>query len=55
MDLETFRLCQKIGINTFGELRRFLKEERQEGESILNCLMRYYLSIGGSAFKIVHA
>ena len=28
---------------------------RKEDESIVNCLMRYYLSIGGSAFKIVHA
>lgn len=55
MCIESCKLCQQIGIETFGELRRFLKEERQEGESIVNCLMRYYLSIGGSAFKIVHA
>ena len=55
MSIESCTLCKKIGIETFGELRRFLKEEQQEDESIVNCLMRYYLSIGGSAFKIKHA
>ena len=52
MSIESCKLCQKIGINTFGELRRFLREERRCDESVLNCLMRYYLEIGGTAFKI---
>ena len=55
MDLETFRLCQKIGIETLKELKRFFKEERKRGESSKNCLKRYYAELGGSAFKIVHA
>ena len=55
MDLATFRLCQKIGIETLKELKRFFKEERRRGESSKNCLKRYYEELGGSAFKIVHA
>ena len=56
MDLETFRLCQRIGIETLKELKRFFKEERKRGESSKNCLKRYYYEeLGGSAFKIKHA
>ena len=35
MSIESCKLCQQIGIKTFGELRRFLKEERQEDERLL--------------------
>lgn len=46
-------LCKKIGITNYGELRKFLQEERKCNESVSDCLMRYYLSIGGSKFKII--
>lgn len=55
MSIESCVLCKWIGIETFGELSRFLNEERRCGESVLNCLMRYYLEIGGSVFKIKNA
>ena len=46
-------LCQKIGIDNLGELNRFFKEEKQPGENLVDCLMRYYLELGGSKFKII--
>ncbi|MBQ8749676.1 MAG: hypothetical protein IJZ29_04350 [Clostridia bacterium] len=45
-------LCKKIGIKDFWGLKRFLQEERQGNESVSDCLMRYYLSLGGTKFKI---
>lgn len=55
MSIEMLRMCKRIGIDTFGELKRFFKEERRAGESAGNCLMRYYLEIGGTSFKIKHS
>ena len=46
-------LCQAIGIENFGELDKFQKEEKQEDESLVDCLMRYYSELGGSKFKII--
>ena len=46
-------LCQKIGIENLAELNRFFKEEKQPGENLVDCLMRYYLELGGSKFKII--
>ena len=46
-------LCQAIGIENLGELNRFFKEEKQPGENLVDCLMRYYLELGGSKFKII--
>lgn len=45
-------LCNRIGIGNMEELNKFYKEEKQKDDTILNCLMRYYLSIGGTSFKI---
>ena len=49
--MEFFELCKKIGIETFGDLERFNKEERRVGETTLQCLNRYYNELGKD-FKI---
>ena len=46
-------LCQEIGIESLGDLSRFIKEEKKADETAVNCLMRYYLELGGTEFKIV--
>ena len=45
-------LCNRIGIDNMKELNKFYKEEKKKDDTVLNCLMRYYLSIGGTSFKI---
>lgn len=45
-------LCNRIGIYNMKELNKFYMEEKQKNEAVLDCLMRYYLSIGGTSFRI---
>lgn len=52
-NIKVIELCNKIGIYTMQELKRFLKEEQQKHETTCECLKRYYNSIGGEHFKII--
>lgn len=40
------RLCQKVGLKTWGEMLDFYKKEKQDGEDFITTLERYAAELG---------
>lgn len=41
-----WKLCDKIGLKTLGDIKQFYEQERQQGEDLITTLERYAADLG---------